>query len=469
MIPLLDIPEIVQYYAPYFRSVFSEAAFLQFQRYISGLIVSENKTIEGINRLFVVETRNQSSLNRLLTESPFSVEALEQARLELLQDQAETQIKPKGVLSVDDTLLAHYGRCFEKIAWLYDPALRCYTWAHNLVGLHYSDDQTDYPVRFCLWQPADLDRIEAGLRAAGIQVKASKLTLKQDEEKKWRQYLLGLWRRKQNQPEVAALYKSKLTLAEELLRAFVATHPAAKLPVVFDSWYTQPAFCRMLDQQLKLAYVGALSEDDIVVLASGAETVGGFARRLLRQHHEQLRAGGVAIFHKQTIVYKGQRESYYSYSAVHRLKNYGKLRLVINHRQEDLSDTPKYLISNRLKWQAGGITRIARHRWSIEVYHEEGKAEGLDQYQLRDFEAIYRHVALVAVVYSLLRRAQHDRDLLKRLQCHVEASLDDSPASKRRTTQAQALWSLAVFISASLVQGIPLKQVMAPLLQAVAY
>lgn len=95
--------------------------------------------------------------------------------------------------------------------------------------------------------------------------------------------------------------------------------------------------------------------------------------------------------------------------------------------------------------------------------------QGLDQYQLRDFEAIYRHVALVAVVYSLLRRAQYDRDLLNRLQRHVEASLDDSPASKRRTTQAQALWSLAVFISASLVQGMPLKKVMAPLLHAVAY
>jgi len=66
--------------------------------------------------------------------------------------------------------------------------------------------------------------------------------------------------------------------------------------------------------------------------------------------------------------------------------------------------------------------------------------QGLDQYQLRDFEAITRHVALVAVVYSLLPRAQYDRDLLKRLQCHVEARLDDSPASKRRMTQAQALF-----------------------------
>jgi hypothetical protein len=75
MLPLVEIPDIVQHYAPFFASVFSSPALQQFQRYLSGLIVSENKTVEGINRLFVLDVRNQSSLNRLLTESPFSVDA----------------------------------------------------------------------------------------------------------------------------------------------------------------------------------------------------------------------------------------------------------------------------------------------------------------------------------------------------------------------------------------------------------
>jgi hypothetical protein len=113
MIPLVEFPELVQHYAPYFERVFSPAAFVQFERYISGLIVSENKTVEGINRLFVVESRNQSSLNRLLTESPFSVADLNQARLGLLGSLTATRFKPYGVLSVDDTLLTHYGRHFD--------------------------------------------------------------------------------------------------------------------------------------------------------------------------------------------------------------------------------------------------------------------------------------------------------------------------------------------------------------------
>ena len=59
MIPLVEFPELVQHYAPYFAEVFSAEAFVEFERYISGLLVSENKTVERINRLFVNESRNQ--------------------------------------------------------------------------------------------------------------------------------------------------------------------------------------------------------------------------------------------------------------------------------------------------------------------------------------------------------------------------------------------------------------------------
>jgi hypothetical protein len=140
-------------------------------------------------------------------------------------------MKPKGVLSLDDTLLSHYGRHFENIAKLYDSSQQCYVWAHNLVNLHYSDDQTDYPVAFELWEPADLEALETGLKAVGV--KLSKLALKESEPKKWRQYLLNLWRRKQNIPEVKALYKSKLTLAEEMLKSWVSKHPelSSTIPV----------------------------------------------------------------------------------------------------------------------------------------------------------------------------------------------------------------------------------------------
>lgn len=467
MFPIVELPEIVAHYTPWFEPVFSDDALVQFQRYLSGLIVSENKTVEGINRIIVHESRNQSSLNRLLTVSPYWPTALNQQRLALLASLPGTRMKPKGVLSVDDTLLAHYGQHFEHIAYLWDPVEKRYVWAHNLVNVHYSDDQTDYPVAYQLWQPANLEKIEAGLQAANIKLRVDKFALKASDPKKWRQYLVGVWSRHQGKGEVAALYASKLLIARRQLRQFVADHPELKLPVTFDNWYTQPAFCRYLDKELQLPYVGTLAEDDKVVLQSGQETLKSFAERLKQEHLAAVQTGGKPLFHNITIPYKGEKETYYSYCRTLRIHNFGKQRLVINHSESDLSDSPRFYNSNRLIWQAAGMTRIRRHRWPVEVYHQEGKAEGLDQYQVRDFQAISRHIGLVAVAYSLLRAAPHDQDLLHKLQRQLKYQLDDSVPAWRRAAQAQSLWSLGSLIAAGLAQGQSLDQVLSPLVAAV--
>jgi hypothetical protein len=468
MFPLVDFPTLVKRYAPYFQEVFSPEALIEFERYISGLIVSTNKTVDGINRLFVSESRNQSSLNRLLTASPLSLESLNHSRLKMLDSQTGTRLKPKGVLSIDDSLLTHYGQEFEQIAKLYDPVTESYVWAHDLVTLHYSDDETDYPLLFQLWKPVDLTRLEQGLRDAQVPLKATKEALKERAPDKWRSYLLYVWRREEKrQPQLQALYDSKIAIAQALLQQWVQQHPDWKWPVTFDTWYTQPGFCRYLDQTLHLAYVGTLAETDQVVLHTGKATLKDFAIRLKEEHQAALKQGQPGLFHKITIPYKGTVETYYSYCRTHHIHNMGRHRLVINYRQADLGDNHLYLISNYLKWHAAGITRIRRHRWQVEVFHEEGKAEGLDQYQLRDFRAIQRHVALVVVVYSMLRAAQWDFDLREQLQRQLKIQLEGSAAFWRRSVQAQSLWCLGLFISTGLAQGITLKQLLAPLIRAI--
>ncbi|NIW09294.1 MAG: hypothetical protein GWN33_01340, partial [Gammaproteobacteria bacterium] len=273
--------------------------------------------------------------------------------------------------------------------------------------------------------------------------------------------------RHQGKPEVAALYESKLLIARRKVAQFVADYPDLKLPVTFDNWYTQPAFCRYLDRDLQVPYVGTLAEDDQVILKQGPETLKSFARRLKEEHLEAVEQGHNPLFRKITIAYKGEQESYYSYCRTLRIHNFGKQRLVINHSQPDLSDPPRFFNSNRLYWQASGITRIRRHRWPVEVYHEEGKAEGLDQYQVRDFQAISKHIGLVAVTYSLLRAAPHDQALKHKLQRQLKYDLEDSPPAWRRASQAQSLWSLGSLIATGLAQGQTLDEVLSPLLAAV--
>ena len=100
---------------------------------------------------------------------------------------------------------------------------------------------------------------------------------------------------------------------------------------------------------------GALTEDQRAVREVNAY-VGGVADG----YQQAIAAHQPAIFHPLTIPYKGDKEHYFSYCATHRLTNFGKVRVVINHRQADLSDKPVYYITNQLHWQAAGITRIRR-------------------------------------------------------------------------------------------------------------
>jgi hypothetical protein len=66
--------------------------------------------------------------------------------------------------------------------------------------------------------------------------------------------------------------------------------------------------------------------------------------------------------------------------------------ITLGRRAADLSETATCFISNPLHGQAHGITRIRRHRWHVEVSHEEGPVNGLEQDHVRDFEVIARHV-----------------------------------------------------------------------------
>jgi hypothetical protein len=104
-----------------------------------------------------------------------------------------------------------------------------------------------------------------------------------------------------------------LLIAKHLLRKWVDENSDLKLPVTFDNWCTQPAFCRFLDQELELPYVGTLAGDDEVILKRGHLTLEEFVEQLKQEHLQAVAAGGKPVFHKIGMTYKGEKETYYSY------------------------------------------------------------------------------------------------------------------------------------------------------------
>ncbi len=469
MLPLVQIPLVVEHYAPHFKNIFSDSEYEHFKKYLSGLIVSENKTVESINRLFVLDLKNQSTLNRFLTNSNYEVGQIQKSRLALLASNESTKIKSSkrngGVLSLDDTMSIHTGRKIENISKLFDHVTNTYVWAHNIVNLHYSDDQTDYPISFEIWKPADLEKIVTGLLGAKVKISVAKEFQKNEEPKKWRKYLVGLWGRHQNKELVEQSYRSKIIIGKDLLRKFYAEHPDKDIPVSFDKWFTSPKFCKFIAKTLNKNYVAGLKSDQEIMLSGSKKIkVSDFVAKLKAEHLSK--STEKPVFNKVSFNYKGEKQVYYNYYKTHHICGYGRQKLMISYQEADLSSTARVFITNCLHWQVQQTSRVGRHRWPIEEYHKEGKAEGLDQYQMRDFIAIEKHIAFVALVYSILQHARHDDVLLQNLQSQLEQNIEGSLAYWRRTTQAQVLWALLQWVQFSLKADQSLEQIMKTLIPA---
>src|SRR5208337_839064 len=103
MLPIAVYPSVVEDFLPKVKQGFSKPQLKQFARYLTGLMVCDNKTVTAINNSFVGHN-DQSALNNWLTESGWSDEKLEKARKELIKEEQKAKNLTRGVLILDDTL-----------------------------------------------------------------------------------------------------------------------------------------------------------------------------------------------------------------------------------------------------------------------------------------------------------------------------------------------------------------------------
>jgi len=76
---------------------------------------------------------------------------------------------------------------------------------------------------------------------------------------------------------------------------------------------------------------------------------------------------------------------------------------VISFKNAELTGTYAVLVSNRVDWHAQRILTLYLQRWPMETFYQDGKGHlGLDEYRMRNAEAIQKHWCLVFVAYSLL-------------------------------------------------------------------
>jgi hypothetical protein len=132
MIPITTPPALVTKYASKFRTLFYKPQFGHFITYLTGLIVSTNKTVQGINNNFL-DRKDQSNLNLFLNESNWDEKAVDEQRIELIRNQTQ-KCKPKdSFLIIDDTISHKTGKKIEQVEIFHDHSTNKYVLGHQVV------------------------------------------------------------------------------------------------------------------------------------------------------------------------------------------------------------------------------------------------------------------------------------------------------------------------------------------------
>ena len=380
MPPIVKIPHVVVEGCERFADVFpNQPQRRHLAEYLTGLVVSENKSVSGISAEFV-DTTDQSCLNRFLTSADWDVDELNARRLELLQEDQATQYCDRGVIALDDVLIDHHGKLIEDVGWFWDHAEQRSKIAHDYLFANYvCPNGKHYPLEFRRFKKRDQ------CEATGEEF--------QDH---------GV-----------------------LFRELVAWVCERVIPgdFTFDSYFSSAENLTFIHGQKNQqgesrAYVGDLKTNRKLEIRGKSIRADEFAASISREQRRELRRGD-------------ERQWYYTTTVRLPQVNH-PVRIVMIWRNRRDPKLAKVLVTNRTRWEVNRILKTYRYRWTgTETFHHDGKQElGMGACQLRSGQGQTRHMHLVMLAYTLL-------------MCELKSSRAKEWALERLTTIGQACRAVA--------------------------
>jgi SRSO17 transposase len=164
IIPIVSIPPSIQKGLRPYRDLFPRSETYQhILEYCTGLVVLDKPSINRLSQC-LVDGPSQSSINKSLTYSPWSEEAVNQRRLEQIKRYYISKGLTIGIL---DSTFSHHPRGEKKIYGVYkywDYVNKCYTYAMQLVtsALSTSErcDGFDYRIYHRFFKEEELAYLE---------------------------------------------------------------------------------------------------------------------------------------------------------------------------------------------------------------------------------------------------------------------------------------------------------------------
>ncbi len=441
MLPLVGVPPTIAAIFSNYRDIFCrQEGFDHVSRYMTGLLLSPNKTLEGIHsQLFWSKGKQvkRRAMHAAVFEAGWKSEELMPRHREVVS--RDHRGKGREVIGIDWTL-THHER---------GPKIFGVKRAYDYVDKRMSNYQT--VVTATIANREMIDGLEVVVQIPDYQKEELvylKMTSQQNYESRAEvlERLEELLYYKKNR----LTYRKRTEIAVDIVRQLELEGHFPKADYAFDNGVLTVQLTQLIEKHKK-HWVSEVECSRNINWKGDWRRVDEIAAHLRTFHPESFR------FY-QVCSRNGKIKSFWAFTKTVRLKKYGKKRLVIVHEQEDLGDEPRFLITDALHWESRKVIQTWSYRWPIEVFHEFGKQlTGLESSQVRNEEAVKRHFRLSCIAQSLLQRATCQGQTSEKFKF---AQTKQTIGQKVYSLTREALKQLLSLVESLLAQGQSCQQVL---------
>jgi hypothetical protein len=388
MLPMVGVPETVRKGLRPYRELFRRAEGFEYvSRYVTGLLVNPNKTLQGIyaNQVWPEQKPSRRAMHEAVFEAEWKADELLPRHRALIAP--EHRNRGREVISLDWTLVHHErGPQIYGVTKSYDYVERRMARFQTTVTAVIANRQLIDGIDVQIQEPSVCKEEETYLKAT---VQAS---YEQMEQARTR--ILELL----HHLEHRLAYKKRTEIVVEMVAQVEEEGKFPQADYAFDNGVLTLELTRLIESKGK-HWVSELESSRHILWHDQWRRIDEVATELRQKHPESFRPVSVRCRN-------GERKEFWAFTKSVRLKRYGRKRIAMVHERADLTDKPRFLVADALHWESGRIIETWSFRWAAEVFHEFSKqGTGLEAAQVRNEEAVTRHLHLSCLAQSLLQRA----------------------------------------------------------------